>query len=95
MKRRLLMQRAMAKALRKCKAQVAPHQSQLPRALLKARRPARLGLLLLLGIDAARFQRERRRGLLDVFRLGMGVYALEIPIDHEGPWTDFVTETSA
>lgn len=95
MKRRKNDQRAQAAALRACGVEALPRQSQLPRALLKAGRPAQVGLLRLLGIDAGRFHRERRRGLLDVFRLDVGVYGLEIPTDHEGPWSDFAAEANA
>lgn len=50
-----------------------------------------VGHLKLLRIDGKRYQRELKRGLLDVFRIGH-LYALEIWIDREGPWTDYLVE---
>lgn len=65
---------------------------RLPRARLRAGQFADVGLLRLLGIDRARYLRELRRGLLDVFWLGGGVYALELPVGREGPAEDFLEE---
>lgn len=64
----------------------------LPRARLAAGQFARVGLLNLLGIDSRRYRRELRLGLNEVFRLGPGLFALEVPHDYEGPWTDWLEE---
>lgn len=64
----------------------------LPRARLAAGHFAQVGLLKLVGIGRDRFERELRLGLNDVFRLGNGLHAIEVPPDHEGPWTDYLQE---
>lgn len=64
----------------------------LPRARLKAGMVARVGLLTLVGITPGRFIREQRRGFLEVFSLGGGIYAAEVPIDHAGPPDDYLVE---
>lgn len=66
----------------------------LPRARLRVGQFARVGAMLLLGISPSRFARERRRGLLEVFSLGAGIYCLEVPHWHEGPATDYLVEHS-
>jgi hypothetical protein len=64
----------------------------LPRARLKAGMVARVGLLTLVGITPGRFIREQRRGLLEVFNMGAGLFALEVPPGHPGPPEDFLWE---
>jgi hypothetical protein len=65
-----------------------------PRARLRAGQVAKVGLLTLLGIEPARYIREQRRGLLDVFALGNGLFAVEIPANHDGPPSDYLVETT-
>jgi hypothetical protein len=67
----------------------------LPRARLRAGRFAQVGHLLLLGITAPRYVRELRRGVLDVFALGDGLYCLEVPPGHAGPPEDYLQELPA
>ena len=64
----------------------------LPRARLRAGQVAKVGHLTLLGIEPARYIREQRRGILDVFSLGGGLYALEVPPCHDGPPLDYLVE---
>lgn len=69
-----------------------PLQTALPLALLASSdEPVMVGHLKLLRIDGKRYQRELKRGLLDVFRIG-NLYAVEVWIDREGPWTDYLVE---
>jgi hypothetical protein len=91
--RQALRARAQIQALRTWRAPPPyPLQTALPLALLASSdEPVMVGRLKLLRIDGKRFQRELKRGLLDVFRIGH-LYALEIWIDREGPWTDYLVE---
>ena len=66
----------------------------LPRARLRAGQIAKVGHLVLLGIRPDRYIREQRRGQLDVFSLGGGLYALEIPPCHSGPPCDYLVEAT-
>jgi hypothetical protein len=66
----------------------------LPRTRLRAGQVAKVGHLVLLGIEPARYIREQRRGLLDVFSLGGGLYALEVPPSHAGPPSDYLAEAA-
>jgi hypothetical protein len=66
----------------------------LPRARLRAGQIAKVGHLVLLGIRPDRYIREQRRGLLDVFALGGGLYALEVPPGHAGPPADYLVEAT-
>lgn len=68
-------------------------ESQLPIALLKHGQFATVGAgMRLLGIDSERYERESRRGLLDVFRVNAALYVLEVPRGHPGPESDFLLE---
>ena len=79
-------------ALRSWRAPRAyPSQNALPLSLLAAGRPATFGALTLLQIDCRRYQQELK--LNEVFRLGR-TYALEIPHNHSGPWTDYLVEAN-
>jgi len=81
-------------ALRSWRAPRAyPSQNALPLSLLAAGRPATFGALTLLQIDCRRYQQELKRGVNEVFRLGR-TYALEIPHNHSGPWTDYLVEAN-
>lgn len=95
MSRRLKVQQAHIEALRRWPPPMPllpQGGDRLPRARLAAGQFAKLGVLKLLGIDAARYARELRLGLNDVFALGGGLYAIEVPHDHHGPWTDWLVE---
>lgn len=65
--------------------------SVLPQALAAFDQPFMLGLLRVMRITPDRYERELQRCLLDVYKVG-GVYLLELPVGHEGPWTDLLFE---
>ena len=91
--RQALRARAEIQALRSWRASWPFGENALPMALLAHGNAAMVGKLKLLGIDADRYERELQRGQLEVFKLGR-TYALEIPHNHSGPWTDYLVEAN-